>query len=120
MPFAVFPSGLEQTSWCRGIKITARQFLSLNVLAITLTTGVILKGPKTLSWEERQFARHFKRQLGEGNCESKTVSRQWGDNFCCETSRCLAGPFAVFRSGFGISEWGLLERWRDVDPSART
>ena len=30
--------------------------------------------------------------LGEGNCESKIVSRQWGDNFCPETSRCLAGP----------------------------
>ena len=30
--------------------------------------------------------------LGEGNCESKTVSRQWGDDFCRETSICLAGP----------------------------
>ena len=27
--------------------------------------------------------------LGEGTCESKIVSRQWGDNFCPETSRCL-------------------------------
>ena len=34
--------------------------------------------------------------LGEGNCESKIASRQWGDNFCRETSICLAGP-----SGFG-------------------
>ena len=30
--------------------------------------------------------------LGEGNCESKIASRQWGDNFCRETSICLAGP----------------------------
>ena len=30
--------------------------------------------------------------MGEGNCESKIVSRQWGDNFCRGTSRCLAGP----------------------------
>ena len=30
--------------------------------------------------------------LGEGNCESKIVSKHWGDNFCRETSRCLAGP----------------------------
>ena len=29
--------------------------------------------------------------LGEGNCESKIASRQWGDNFCRETSICLAG-----------------------------
>ena len=30
--------------------------------------------------------------LGEGNCESKIAARQWGVNFCCEASRCLAGP----------------------------
>ena len=30
---------------------------------------------------------------GRGNCESKIVARQWGVNFCRETSRCLAGPF---------------------------
>ena len=30
--------------------------------------------------------------LGEGNCESKIASRQWGDNFCRETSICLTGP----------------------------
>ena len=35
------------------------------------------------------------------NCESKTVSRQWGDNFCRETSRSLAGP-----SG----KWGIHRR----------
>ena len=29
---------------------------------------------------------------GEGNCESKIASRQWGDNFCRETSIRLAGP----------------------------
>ena len=30
--------------------------------------------------------------LGEGNRESKIASRHWGENFCRETSRCLAGP----------------------------
>ena len=35
--------------------------------------------------------------LGEGNCESKIASRQWGDNSCRETSICLAG-----HSGKGI------------------
>ena len=35
--------------------------------------------------------------MGEGNCESKIASRQWGDNFCRETSICLAGP-----SGFPV------------------
>ena len=35
--------------------------------------------------------------MGEGNCESKIVSRQWGDNFYPETSRCLAGPHATAR-----------------------
>ena len=35
--------------------------------------------------------------LGEGYCESKIASRQWGDNFGRETSICLAGP-----SGHGL------------------
>ena len=30
--------------------------------------------------------------MGEGNCESKIASRQWGVNFCHETSICLAVP----------------------------
>ena len=37
--------------------------------------------------------------LGEGNCKSKIVARQWGVDFCHETSRCLAGP-----SGFGTAQ----------------
>ena len=37
------PSGPEETDWCRGAKIAARQFLSLTCLAITLTAGLILK-----------------------------------------------------------------------------
>ena len=42
---------------------------------------------------ERQFSKHFRGQFGcEGNRESKIVARQWGVNFRCETSRCLAGP----------------------------
>ena len=42
--------------------------------------------------------------MGEGNCESKIVSRQRGDNFCPETSRCLAGPSGLkFLRSRGIS-----------------
>ena len=41
---------------------------------------------------ERQFGGILGDNLGEGNCESKIVARQWGVNFCRETSRCLAGP----------------------------
>ena len=41
---------------------------------------------------ERQFGGILGDNLGEGNCESKIASRQWGDNFCRETSICLAGP----------------------------
>ena len=28
-------------------------------------------------WGRRQFGRHFKRQFGEGDCESKIAARQW-------------------------------------------
>ena len=42
--------------------------------------------------------------LGEGNCGSKIVSRQWGDNFCREASRCLAGP----------SGWEFHDRLREA------
>ena len=38
--------------------------------------------------------------LGEVNCESKIVSRQWGDNFCPKTSSPLGGKTVpVFGSG---------------------
>ena len=87
------PSGPEETSWCRGAKIASRQFLSLNCLAITLTARVILKEEKCpLLWARNNLGGISGDNSGEGNCESKIVSRQWGDNFCCETSRCLAGP----------------------------
>ena len=58
---------------------------------------------------ERQLGGILGDDLGEGNCESKIVSRQWRDNFCPETSRCLAGPLwegvaerncGHYRSGF--------------------
>ena len=63
------------------------------VLELPSPQGFILKEEKCPSLVgERQFGRYFRRQLGEGNCESKIVSRQWGDDFCRETSRCLAGP----------------------------
>ena len=45
--------------------------------------------------------------VGEGNCESKTVARLRGDNFCRETSRCLAGP-----SGQGKDPPILKALWR--------
>ena len=61
------PSGPEETPWCRGAKIAARQFLSLNCLAVTLTVGVILKEEKMPSLVgERHVWRHFRRQFGRG------------------------------------------------------
>ena len=57
---------------------------TLHFSEITLTARVILKEEEMTSLVgKRQFGRHFR---------SKIVSRQWGDNFCRETSRCLAGP----------------------------
>ena len=43
-------------------------------------------------WARDSFGGILGDNLGEGNCESKVVVRQWGVNFCRETSRCLAGP----------------------------
>ena len=54
----------------RGTKITVRQCLSEIV---------------------SQLSRNYPHR-GHENCESKIVSRQWGDSFRRETSRCLAGP----------------------------
>ena len=77
----------------RGTKIGARQFLSFSCLATTPTAGVFLKEEKcTLLWARDSLGGILGDDLGEGNCESKTVSRHRGDNFCRETSRCLAGP----------------------------
>ena len=45
-----------------------------------------------LLWARDSFGGILGDNLGEGNCESKVVARQWGVNFCRETSRCLAGP----------------------------
>ena len=67
MPTCQYPSGPEETDWCRGAKFAARQFLSLTCLAITLTAGLILKEDKKTSlMGERQFGRHFRRQFGRG------------------------------------------------------
>ena len=97
-----FPSGPEETSWCRGTKIAERQLLSLSCLAITRTAGVVLKEEKCpLLWARDRLGDIFRRQFGEGNCESKIVSRQCGDNFRRETSWrqlvlfTILGPFLV-------------------------
>ena len=46
--------------------------------------------------------------LGVGSCESKIIPRQWGDNFCRETSRCVAGP-----SGLSWIEMSTIQTARD-------
>ena len=46
--------------------------------------------------------------LGEGNCESKIASRQWGDNFCRETSICLAGPSGLGTHSLGPAKTYIL------------
>ena len=61
---------------------------SLSCLAITLTAGVILKEEESpLLWARDSLGGIFGDNLSEGNCESKIVSRWWGDNFCRETSK---------------------------------
>ena len=107
------PSGPEETSWCRGTKIAARQFLSLNCLAITLTWGVILEEEKMpLLLARDSLGGILGDNLGEGNCESKIVSRQWGVNSCRETSRCLAGPSGLSKVHFVLRDISAL-----LDPS---
>ena len=77
-------------------------FLGLyNRLAITLTAGVMLKEEKSpLLWARDSLRGILGDNLGKGKWESKIVSRQWGDNFCRETSRCLAGL-----REFGLKSW---------------
>ena len=76
------PSGPEETSGCCETDIATRQFLSLNCLAITLTAGVILSEEKMPSLVgESTLGGILGDDLGEGNCESKIVSRQWGRLF---------------------------------------
>ena len=62
--------------------------------AITLAVGVILnEEKKDLSCGGGgNWGGHLRGNLGEGNCESKIVARQWGVNFYSEAWRCLAGP----------------------------
>ena len=75
---------LVGTQWARRdiLSSRARQFLSLNCLAITLTAGVIWKREKRpLLWSRDSLGDILGDNLGEGNCESNNVSRQWGDNF---------------------------------------
>ena len=60
-------------------------------LAITLTARVILKEAKKsplLRGRDSLGGIFLGDNLGEGDCESRIASRQWGDNFCRETSRC--------------------------------
>ena len=88
-----WPSGPEETSWCRGAKIAARQFLPLNCLSITLTAGIILKEEKwPLLWGRDSLGGILGDTLGEGNCESKNVSRQWGDIFAARHQDVSQGP----------------------------
>ena len=55
--------------------------------------GNFERGRNALSCGPETVLEAFKETiLGEGNCESKIVARQWGVDFCRGTSRCLAGP----------------------------
>ena len=88
----------------------ARQFLSLNCLAITLTAGVILKEEKVLYCGGRgNLGGILRDNLGEGTCESKIAARQWGVNFCREASRCLAGPSRL---------WAPVWAWEYHEPGS--
>ena len=64
-------------------EIAGRQVLSLNCLAVTPhRRGILKKREKCpLLWARDSFGVILGDNLGEGNCESKIVARQWGDNF---------------------------------------
>ena len=69
--------------------------------------GVNFEEKSPLLWGRDSLGGILGDNLGEGNCESKIASRQWGDNFCRETSICLAGPSGFWRSSTGFP-WGPL------------
>ena len=87
------PSGPEETSGCRGAK-NCRETIFVSQLSRNYPHrgGNFERGKNPLLWGRDSLGGILGDNLGEGNCESKIVSRQWGDNFCRETSRCLAGP----------------------------
>ena len=65
----------------RETKIAARHFWSLNCRNYP-HRGVILKEEKSpLLWVRDSLGGIQGDNLGEGNCESKIITRQWGDNF---------------------------------------
>ena len=86
------------TSWCREANMRGKNcrgttFCRSIEAQLPSPRGQFWKKTKRpLLWGERQFGRHLRDNLGGGNCESKLAARQWGDNFCLEASRCLAGP----------------------------
>ena len=58
----------------------------------------------------------FRDTLGEGNCESKIVARQWGVKPCREASKCLAGPFGEgpatpVNGGSGVATFKFMENF---------
>ena len=62
--------------------MAARQFLSPNCLAITLTAGVILKKEQMPSLVgERPFWRHFRRHFGRGYLRVKDCRETVGSQF---------------------------------------
>ena len=51
---------------------------------------------KPLLWGRDSLGGILGDNLGEGNCESKIASRQWGDNLCRETSiRKILAPIKI-------------------------
>ena len=59
--------------------------------------GVILKEEKKspLLWARDSLGGILGDNLGEGNCESKIVARQWGVNFAARHQGVSQGPLGV-------------------------
>ena len=55
-----------------------------------------------------RFGRRFKRQLDEGNCESKLSARQWGVNLCGEALNGSQGPLPDLVAALLFSHKNLL------------
>ena len=97
-----FPEGSDRHLNAARQKLPRDDFCRSTAAQLPSPRGQFWKKKKETSLVgERQFGRHCKRQLGEGNCESKITARQWGVNFLREASRCLAGPCSSKTQGRG-------------------
>ena len=76
-----------------GQKLPRDTFCLSIVSQLTLTAGVILKEEECpLLWVRHSFGGILGDNLGEGNCESKIVARQWETIFAARHQGVSQGP----------------------------